>query len=52
MAEMQNVLDSMMEEVREYSHELNPSAVERAGLRPALDRLAARIRKRFAGILR
>ena len=52
IAEMQNVLESMMGEVREYSHELNPSDVERAGLRPALDRLAARIRKRFSGSIR
>jgi len=42
----------MMEDVREYSYELNPSAVERAGLRAALDRLAARIRGRFTGSLR
>jgi signal transduction histidine kinase len=41
-----------MEKVRAYSHELNPSAVERAGLRSALDRLAARIRDRFSGGLR
>ena len=41
-----------MEEVREYSYELNPSTVERAGLRSALDRLVSRIRERFAGNLR
>ena len=52
VAEMQRVLESMMEEVREYSYELNPSAVERAGLRAGLDRLVARFRKRFPGILR
>ena len=28
-----------MGSVREYSYELNPATVERAGLRPALDRL-------------
>ena len=44
MAEIQKVLETMMEQVREYSYELNPSAVERAGLRSALDRLADRIR--------
>jgi signal transduction histidine kinase len=41
-----------MEEVREYSYALNPSTVERAGLRPALDRLAGRIRERFTGTMR
>jgi signal transduction histidine kinase len=50
--EMQTVLEEIMEKVRAYSHELNPSAVERAGLRSALDRLAGRIRDRFSGTLR
>ena len=52
VCEIQKVLESMMEEVREYSYELNPSTVERAGLRSALDRLLVRLRKRFAGVLR
>ena len=52
IAEIQKLLESMMQQVREYSYELNPSAVERAGLRTALDRLAARVRARFAGSLR
>jgi two-component system NarL family sensor kinase len=52
VVEMQKVLEEMMESVREYSYELNPSTVERAGLRPALDRLATRIRERFSGTLR
>ena len=50
--EMQKVLEEMMESVREYSYELNPATVERAGLRPALDRLAARVRGRFSGAVR
>src|SRR5260370_37365954 len=50
--EVQKLLEEMMESVREYSYELNPSTVERAGLRPALDRLAGRIRTRFPGSLR
>jgi signal transduction histidine kinase len=50
--EMQAVLEEMMEKVRAYSHELNPSTVERAGLRPALDRLAVRMRERFSGTIR
>jgi signal transduction histidine kinase len=52
ISEIQKLLEEMMESVREYSYELNPSTVERAGLRPALDRLAGRIRERFAGSLR
>jgi PAS domain S-box-containing protein len=52
IGEIQKLLEEMMESVREYSYELNPSTVERAGLRPALDRLAGRIRERFAGSLR
>jgi signal transduction histidine kinase len=52
IAEMQKTLEGMMEEVREYSYELNPSTVERAGLRSALDRLASRLRHRFTGWLR
>jgi PAS domain S-box-containing protein len=50
--EMQQVLEAMMQRVREYSYELNPSIVERAGLRSALDRLTGRIRGRFTGSMR
>jgi signal transduction histidine kinase len=49
---IQRVLESVMEQVREYSYALNPSAVERAGLRSALDRLVDRLRERFPGTLR
>jgi signal transduction histidine kinase len=52
IGDVQKLLEEMMERVREYSYELNPSTVERAGLRPALDRLAGRIRARFPGTLR
>lgn len=52
VTEMQTLLEEMMEKVRAYSHELNPSTVERAGLRPALDRLAARLQDRFSGVIR
>src|SRR5258708_7257348 len=51
IGQIQKLLEEMMESVREYSYELNPSTVERAGLRPALDRLAGRIRTRFPGSL-
>jgi PAS domain S-box-containing protein len=52
IGELQTMLEEMMEAVREYSYELNPSTVERAGLRPALDRLAGRVRERFTGAVR
>ena len=52
IADIQKMLGEMMESVRDYSYELNPSTVERAGLRPALDRLASRLRQRFQGSLR
>jgi PAS domain S-box-containing protein len=52
VGEIQEIIGEMMESVREYSYELNPSTVERAGLRPAIDRLLARMRSRYAGQLR
>jgi PAS domain S-box-containing protein len=52
IGEMQSLLEEIMEDTREYSYELNPSAVERTGLRAALDRLAVRLRQRFPGTLR
>jgi PAS domain S-box-containing protein len=52
IAEMQKILEQIMEEVREYSYELNPSAVDRIGLRTALDRMVDRFCKRFRGGLR
>lgn len=50
--EVQKALGEIMEAVREYSYELDPATVERAGLRVALDRLAARSRPHFAGAIR
>ncbi len=52
IGEMQGLLEEIMGDTREYSYELNPSAVERTGLRAALDRLAARLPQRFPGNLR
>jgi signal transduction histidine kinase len=52
IVEIQKMLEGMMEEVREYSYELNPSTVDRAGLRAALDRLVTRTRGHFGGTLR
>jgi len=50
--EVQKVLETIMEDVRAYSYRLNPSTVERAGLRSAFDRLLGRVRERFAGNVR
>lgn len=52
ITEVQKALGEMMDAVREYSYELNPATVERAGLRVALDRLAVRSRQRFTGTIR
>jgi signal transduction histidine kinase len=52
IGDIQKVLETIMEDVRDYSYELNPSTVERAGLRTALDRLLNRMRDRFAGSIR
>jgi signal transduction histidine kinase len=52
LASVQKLLESMMEEVRDFSYELNPNVVERAGLRAALDRYVERIHTRFAGVIR
>lgn len=52
VGEIQQVLEVVMEETREYTYALNPSDVERAGLRSALDRMVGRIRERFKGNVR
>jgi PAS domain S-box-containing protein len=52
VGEIQEIIGDMMESVRNYSYELNPSTVERAGLRPALDRFIERLRTRYSGTLR
>jgi|HubBroStandDraft_6_1064221.scaffolds.fasta_scaffold371876_2 signal transduction histidine kinase len=43
--EIQQLLESVIDQLRDLSYELNPSIVERTGLQTALDRLAGRIRK-------
>jgi len=50
--EIQTMLEQAIEQLRDISNELNPSIVERAGLQFALDRLAGKVRKTFAGTLR
>ncbi len=52
IGEIQKVLEGVMEETREYTYALNPSDVERAGLRSALDRMVGRLRERFVGSVR
>ena len=52
IVEIQQMLEAMMQQVRDFSYELNPAMVERAGLHPALDRLLGRVRARFPGTLR
>jgi signal transduction histidine kinase len=50
--ELQGMLETIMAAVRDFSYELNPDIVERAGLHAAMDRLVGRTRKRFSGNLR
>jgi signal transduction histidine kinase len=52
LTDIQRHLEAMMEDVRNYSYELNPSTVERAGLRAALDRMVAKIKGRYSGAIR
>jgi signal transduction histidine kinase len=51
-AEIQELLEQAIEQLRDISNELNPSIVERAGLQFALDRLTATARANFSGTLR
>jgi PAS domain S-box-containing protein len=51
-AELQGALETIMAAVRDFSYELNPDIVERAGLHAAMDRLVGRTRKRFSGNVR
>jgi len=51
-AEIQELLDRVVRQIRELSYELNPDIVERAGLQLALDLLVGRFRKLFGGSLR
>ena len=51
-AEIQNMLEQAIDQLRDISNELNPSIVERAGLHFALERLSGKARKNFPGTLR
>jgi signal transduction histidine kinase len=52
IGEIQKLLGQMMEEVRVYINQLNPSMVDRSGLATALERLSTRIRGGFSGVVR
>jgi signal transduction histidine kinase len=51
-AEIQEMLERVINQLRDLSYELNPSVVERAGLQAALDKLAGRVRANFSGVFR
>jgi signal transduction histidine kinase len=51
-AEIQELLEQAIQQLRDITNELNPSIVERAGLQFALDRLIGKARAGFSGILR
>jgi len=51
-AEIQELLEQAIEQLRDITNELNPSIVERAGLQFALDRLIGKARAGFAGTVR
>ena len=51
-AEIQTMLDQVIARLRTMSNDLNPSAVERAGLHFALDQLVGKVRETFPGNVR
>lgn len=52
IADVQRMLEKAISQVRDLSYELNPSVVERAGLKAALDRLVSRHRTENPGTIR
>lgn len=52
IADIQRVIETAMDQVRDLSYELNPSIVARTGLPLALDRMVGRYRKSYAGSIR
>jgi signal transduction histidine kinase len=52
LVEIQAILDTVMEVVRNVNRELHPAVAERIGLRGALDRLAGQLRADFKGNVR
>jgi signal transduction histidine kinase len=51
-AEIQQLLERAITQVRSLSYELNPAIVERAGLQFAMERLCSKYRDQFGGVLR
>lgn len=51
-AQIQEMLEIVVKQVRDLSYEMNPEIVERAGLRAALDLLVGRYGRAFPGRLR
>lgn len=52
IAEIQQMLDSAVRQVRTLSYDMNPAVVERAGLQYALERLVGRFRERCDASIR
>ena len=50
--EIQQMLETIIGRIRDLSYELNPSVVRRIGLHCALDRLFARFKITFSGVIR
>jgi len=50
--EIQELLERLVEQIRNLSYTLNPSIAERTGLKAALDRLVGRSRQEFPGTVR
>lgn len=51
-AEIQQLLEKAIDQVRDLSRDLNPSIVERAGLQSALSRLVGRVRETHGTLVR
>jgi len=51
IVEVQKVLETAVAQVRDLSYELNPSIVERTGLKLSLERLIGRFQKDFQGVV-
>ena len=51
-AEIQQILERAITQVRSLSYELNPAIVERAGLEFAMERLCGKYRDQYGGVLR
>jgi signal transduction histidine kinase len=52
MAEIQELLERVVRQIRELSHDLHPDLAEGAGLQRALEMVAGRYRRSFRGSLR